>query len=115
MASLKLDGSYEFPHGEAFSVRRGVADGLQDNTSRSSLRPTHGPAYRLGRESGLEWRECICVDVSRGIVDEITWDQRGTPPPHPPDASAGYRLGRIFGECLTKKIARAEKPSPAPS
>ena len=101
MAGLKLDGSDELSHGRALSARKGVADGLQGDTSHESdIRPDHKKAYLLGRESGQSIRQ--------GIVDEITWDRRGTPPPHP--QGAGYLLGRRFGECLAKKIAEAVKP-----
>ena len=108
---LMLDGTHEFPHGEAFSVRRGVADGLQDSREREACIPdTHIRAYEMGRDSGMEWRRCICGDVSRGIVEEIDRDQREPAPAHPQPASTEYRLGRMFGECLTEKIAEAETP-----
>ena len=113
MESLKLDGSPELPHGRTLSVRRGVADGLEDGTSRESLIPDgHETAYGQGRELGQEWRLCINGEVSRGTVEEIEWDRvRQTSPPIPEGAGPEYRLGRIFGKGLVLLVARAETPS----
>ena len=117
MAKLKLDGSHEFSHGRRYAVRRGVADGLEDVSSRESelTEEGHQEAYRLGRGSGQAWRGCICGDVSSGMVAVIEKDMR-TPVGDPPqNASVDYRLGWEFGKCLTKLIAQAETPSPKPT
>jgi hypothetical protein len=58
---------HDIPHGHGLSYKRGISDGLLDETVyNADVHPTHKASYRRGLQEGKDLRQVIASRVRPG-------------------------------------------------